>query len=243
MILLQICCDSQQATCRKSNQIVSFNKFIKQIIWNEYTDWYIFVEQFYQMGKSEQTKAFIIEKTAPLFNSKGYAGTSLSDITDATKLTKGSVYGNFANKDEVALAVFDYNLNKVTSIFAEEMARRSSAREKLLVFGEVYYNYDKYSFPTGGCPILNTAIESDDTHPELKKKVAVAINNWKKNIISIIEKGMEAKEFAKETDAEQAAITIIALLEGGIMISRVTGKPAYRAMIMQSLQNYIDQMK
>jgi len=70
------------------------------------------------MGKSEQTKAFIIEKTAPLFNIKGYAGTSLSDITDATKLTKGSVYGNFTNKDEVALAVFDYNLNKVTSMLA-----------------------------------------------------------------------------------------------------------------------------
>ena len=110
------------------------------------------------MKKSEQTKAFIIEKTAPLFNSKGYAATSLSDITDATKLTKGSVYGNFANKDEVALAVFDYNLGKVNTILNREISKRSSAKEKLLAYGEVYANYDIYAFPGGGCPILNTAV-------------------------------------------------------------------------------------
>jgi AcrR family transcriptional regulator len=195
------------------------------------------------MGKSEQTKAFIIQKTAPLFNSKGYAGTSLSDMTNATKLTKGSIYGNFANKDEVALAVFDYNLNKVASIISKEMDRRRSAKEKLLVYGEVYSNYEKYAFPFGGCPILNTAIESDDTHPELKKQVAVAINNWKKNIVGIIEKGIVAKEFAKGTDTEQVALTIIALIEGGVMISKATGKSAYRTLIMKSLKEYIGQMK
>lgn len=195
------------------------------------------------MSKSEQTRAFIIEKTAPLFNTKGYAGTSLSDMTEATKLTKGSVYGNFANKDEVALAVFDYNLNRVNAIISREVARRSSAREKLLVYGEVYANAESYAFPVGGCPILNTAIESDDTHPELRKKVAAAITNWKKNIVRIIENGIAAKELAKGTDTEQTALTIISLIEGGIMISRVTGKMAYRTMIMKSLQAYIEQLK
>ncbi len=122
------------------------------------------------MVKSEQTRAFIIERTAPLFNTKAYAGTSLSDISNATKLTKGSVYGNFANKDEVALEAFDYNLSKVITILRTEIARHSSAADKLLAYGEVYSNYDTSPFPYGGCPILNTAIEADDTHPELKEK-------------------------------------------------------------------------
>jgi TetR/AcrR family transcriptional repressor of nem operon len=195
------------------------------------------------MGKSEKTKSLIIEKTASLFNSKGYAGTSLNDIAEATKLTKGSVYGNFANKDEVALAVFDYNLAKVNSIVSAEIARRKTAKEKLLAYSEVYSNYERYSFPEGGCPILNTAVESDDTHPELRKKAGMAINNWKKNIVHIIEKGILSKEFDKDTDAEQAALTIIALVEGGIMISKATGKTAYRNIIMKSLKGYIEQMK
>ena len=41
------------------------------------------------MTKAEQTKAFIIERVAPIFNTKGYQGTSLADMTKATGLTKG----------------------------------------------------------------------------------------------------------------------------------------------------------
>lgn len=43
------------------------------------------------MTKAEKTRNFIVEKTAPIFNMKGYAGTSLNDITAATGLTKGSI--------------------------------------------------------------------------------------------------------------------------------------------------------
>ena len=64
------------------------------------------------MSKAERTKNFIIEKTAPLFNMKGYSGTSMSDITAATGLTKGSIYGNFENKDEVAIAAFLFRWQK-----------------------------------------------------------------------------------------------------------------------------------
>ena len=195
------------------------------------------------MTKSEQTKAFIIEKTAPIFNSKGYTGTSLSDITDATNLTKGSIYGNFANKDEVALAAFDYNLRKMNDVFLREMAKYGSAKDKLLVYGKVYADFDNYPFPAGGCPILNTGIESDDTHPELRAKVAAAINNWKNKIISILEEGIKNKEFSKNINTEQTAITIIALIEGGILIARTTKKASYRSLIVQSLEQLINQLK
>jgi AcrR family transcriptional regulator len=193
------------------------------------------------MGKSEQTKAFIIEKTAPLFNSKGYAGTSLNDMTDATRLTKGSIYGNFVNKDEVAVAAFEYNVNKIRSIVYPKVSESISAKNKLIAYGEVYTNPDKYNFPVGGCPILNTATEADDTHPELQVKVAGAINTWKKNFIRIIQEGIENKEFSKNSDPEQVAISLIALLEGGIMISKATGKST-GPHIMKTFRNLVDQL-
>jgi AcrR family transcriptional regulator len=88
------------------------------------------------MGKAERTKQFIIEKTATLFNTKGIAATSLQDMTEATGLTKGSIYGNFKNKDEVALEVFRYNFKKVTNLVAEEMARESTFRARFFVTHE-----------------------------------------------------------------------------------------------------------
>ena len=53
----------------------------------------------YFMGKAEETRQYIIEKSALIFNKQGYAGTSINDITDAVNMTKGAIYGNFENKE------------------------------------------------------------------------------------------------------------------------------------------------
>lgn len=194
------------------------------------------------MNKAEKTKQFIVEMTAPVFNEKGYTGTSLNDMTNATGLTKGSIYGNFANKDEVALAAFDHNLQKVGAIIRQEMDKKTSARDQLMVYVHVYENFLKHPFPPGGCPILNTATEADDTHPLLKQKAADAIQRWKNTIIGIIEKGIQQGEFNKNAPAEQTALTMIALIEGCIMIAKLTGKMNYRKAIMQSVEKVIDEL-
>jgi len=193
------------------------------------------------MSKAEKTRQFIVEKTAPIFNKKGYAGTSISDMTEATGLTKGSIYGNFTNKDEVALAAFDHNLKTVSGHIRTEMERKKTIREKLLVYVDVYNNFR--FFPDGGCPILNTAVESDDTHPALKKKAVEAILSWKDRIVSLLQKGIESKEFKSALDPEQTALTIIATIEGGIMIARTTGKPQYRKLLMDSEEKMILALK
>jgi TetR/AcrR family transcriptional regulator, transcriptional repressor for nem operon len=195
------------------------------------------------MNKAEKTRQFIIEKTAPIFNMKGYAGTSLSDMTEATGLTKGSIYGNFSSKDEVAMAAFDYNVKKVNKIINDEISKRSTAKDKLLVHVHVYENFLKFPFPEGGCPILNTAIEADDTHPPLKKKVAEVIINWKNKLEEIIKKGIDDKEFKTSIDPERVAVSIIALIEGGIMIAKVTGKMQYRASVMQSIAFLVESLQ
>ncbi|MEZ2445664.1 TetR/AcrR family transcriptional regulator [Chitinophaga sp. RCC_12] len=192
------------------------------------------------MNKAEKTKQFIVEMTAPVFNEKGYTGTSLNDMTNATGLTKGSIYGNFANKDEVALACFDYNLKKVNTIIRQEMDKKTTCRDKLMVYVHIYENFLKHPFPAGGCPILNTAVEADDTHPLLKQKAADAILSWKGVITGLIEKGKAEGEFSEDVNAEQTALTMIATIEGCIMIAKLTGKINYRNTIMQSVGKMID---
>ncbi|KQM66003.1 transcriptional regulator [Pedobacter sp. Leaf216] len=194
------------------------------------------------MSKAEKTRNFIVEKTAPIFNKKGYAGTSLNDITAATGLTKGSIYGNFANKDEVALAAFDYNLNNVSSIIDAEMNRQVSVKDKLLVYINVYQKFIDGSVAEGGCPVLNTAVDADDTHPELRGKVLKAVIGWKNKIAKLVEDGIANKEFRADNNPEQIALTVIAIVEGGIMISKLTANTNYWSLIMDSLKKYIDSL-
>ncbi|MBT2562099.1 TetR/AcrR family transcriptional regulator [Pedobacter sp. ISL-68] len=194
------------------------------------------------MTKAEKTRNFIVEKTAPIFNMKGYAGTSLNDITAATGLTKGSIYGNFANKDEVALAAFDYNLKNVSSRIDADMNKQVSVKDKLLVYINIYQKFIDGSVSEGGCPVLNTAVDADDTHPELREKVLKAVLGWKNKIAKLVESGISTKEINADHNPEQVALTIIAIIEGGIMISRLTAKPAHWNLIMDSLKKYINSL-
>lgn len=176
------------------------------------------------MSKAEKTKQLIIEKTAPIFNRKGYAGTSLSDLTEATGLTKGSIYGNFSGKDEVALAAFDYNYSLVSSGMLKKIDVKVHAADKLRVFLEVFGDFPNNPSMQGGCPILNTAIEADDTHMQLRARAVNAIENWYARIGKIIRQGIDEGQIKEGTNARDFAGAFIALLEGGIMLAKVTGK-------------------
>jgi AcrR family transcriptional regulator len=192
------------------------------------------------MSKAEKTRQLIVEKTAPIFNTKGYAGTSLTDMTAATGLTKGSIYGNFENKDEVAIACFDYNHQIMISLLHNAMEKETTYRGKLLVYSGLFDHLLQATTLHGGCPILNTATEADDTHPALRSKAASALEAWKGKVISLLTKGIENGEFKKDIDIEQVALTIIATVEGAIMITKVTGKLNYRNAIMTSVKNMIN---
>ena len=67
------------------------------------------------MTKGEQTRRQIVEKAAPLFNRKGYEGTSLSDLMNVTGLQKGGIYRHFSSKEELATEAFDYAWQKAAS--------------------------------------------------------------------------------------------------------------------------------
>jgi len=60
------------------------------------------------LTKSDRTRQLIVEKAAHLFNVKGYAATSMSDIIEATGLAKGGIYGHFKSKEAIASEAFDY---------------------------------------------------------------------------------------------------------------------------------------
>lgn len=194
-------------------------------------------------SKADRTRQFIIEKTAPVFNAKGFAGTSLSDLTQATGLTKGSIYGNFENKDEVALAAFDYNFERITNYMKAKIVATDNAIERLLAYPDVYRNFLKIPFLQPGCPILNTATDADDTHPSLREKTTSALSFWKKSIENQVKRGVARKEIKANTNPAEIAIIIMSLIEGAIMQAKVTGRSAELKIAMDYLEKIIRGLK
>lgn len=195
------------------------------------------------MSKSERTRQFIIERTAPVFNEKGYAGTSMSDLTTVTGLTKGSIYGNFENKDEVAVAAFEYNFQLVSSYIKSKMTEQESVTGKLLVYPEVYRSFLTLPFLQGGCPLANTATEADDNHPLLKLKAAEALQYWRDSLDRLLQKGIETGELKTDLNRTEVIAVLAGLIQGAIVQAKLSGKLNYLNATMDFLEKTILNLK
>lgn len=194
------------------------------------------------MIRSEKTRQFIIEKTAPIFNKKGYSGTYISDLTNATGLTKGSIYGNFENKNEVALEAFKHNYGQLKTAINERINQVDHSGEKLIAFLDYYIDDHQTIFNRGGCAILNTAVDSDDGNDLLREAVKKSISDWRHKIESILEEGI-SKEELRRMDTSRFANKIIGLIEGSIMLAKTMNKPKILVENIEELKNEINELR
>ncbi|MDB5140085.1 MAG: TetR/AcrR family transcriptional regulator [Mucilaginibacter sp.] len=192
------------------------------------------------MTKAERTRQFIIEKAAPIFNQKGMAGTAISDIMEATKLAKGGVYGNFENKDEICLEVFNYLIKSLGAAIDGSMESKTTSQEKLFALLD-FYNGRLSKSNNGGCPILNFGTEADDTNPVIKQRVKEAIAASQKRIANVVNQGIKAGEFKETFNADTFAVKMFTMIEGAVLISRVQSSNSHMQLITDMLKAEIEQ--
>ena len=194
------------------------------------------------MTKAERTRQSIIIKSAPLFNKKGVAGTALSDILKVTKLAKGSLYVHFKDKEELSHVVVDYHLTKLADVVEKAVSAQSSFRGKLFAYLDTFF--DPLHPPLeGGCPMLNFGMEADDTDQVIRQKVKALIDVAKLQIADLVRGGVRSGEFKDEVSPGEFAVKMFAMIEGGIMMSRIAGDNSTMKMIIRMLKKEIEQMK
>ena len=203
------------------------------------------------MKKSDKTRQYIIEKAAILFNKKGYNGTSMSDIMEATGMSKGGIYGNFKKdgmdkngvKEEIAVAAFEHAVVKVYTEIGKRTKVIDNAIDKLKAV--VYFYKERVLNPPveGGCPIQNTSIEVGHGQAVLKDRVQFAMSEWHRRIVRTLEKGIEKGEVNDKVDPNEFAMLFIGMIEGGIMGARIwDSKKPFDAMSKKLLQ-LIEELK
>jgi len=193
------------------------------------------------MSKADKTRQFIIEKTASIFNTKGYAATSLSDITEATGLTKGSIYGNFCSKDEVVIEAYKYNVGTLSSAMDAVIQTKENPYLQLLAMVEFYRNEFDRIMLQGGCPMLNAATESDDYLLFLKDTVKKSFISWHQKVKKIIYEGIELGIFKEGIEVRRYASTFMTLVEGGILLSRTLDEHEHLSIALDRVLKIIEE--
>ncbi len=177
--------------------------------------------------KAERTTAYIIETVAPIFNKLGYIGTSMSDLTEATGLTKGALYGNFENKEALALAAFEYNRGKLLSSIGESLEIEGTSLEKIFNLLKFYRNYDVYTLDMGGCPILNVGVDAQHNNTLLAAAAKETIKEIEGKIALVLENGSNRNQLNLPVTPLQFAKQLFTMLQGAITMSTITRDRKY----------------
>ena len=192
------------------------------------------------MSKADETKQYIIEKAAAIFNRHGYEGTSMSQLTAAIGKTKGAIYGNFKNKDEIAHAAFEHNLALVENQITSIVSSRKHTCDKLIAFAGYYLDHFHSLLQKGGCPILNAAVDSDNSDLPIRASVMRAVDNWLDSVTRIVNSGKRKEEIKAQVDADEFASLFVSSIEGGILLSKVTGDQAHLERVVNNLIDLVN---
>ncbi len=96
----------------------------------------------------------------------------------------------------------------------------------------------------GGCPIMNTAIEADDTHPELRDRARASMTLWHRLIGRIVKDGIADGELApghRPLRARRARSP--ARSRAALMLCGLYDDPAYVDRIVEHLSAYVDTLR
>jgi TetR/AcrR family transcriptional repressor of nem operon len=193
------------------------------------------------MNKGDLTRERIIEAAAPVFNRNGFIGTSLSELMEATGLQKGGIYRHFKSKEELAIAAFDHAWKVARKARWLDVDKTVGAIGQLQKFVANFVDRRTGVVP-GGCPVLNTAIDSDDGNPVLRDHVRKALRQWMKRIRNIVEAGIQNREIRQDVDPQAVATVMISALEGVIMITRLQESVLPLEQVRQYLHGFLQDL-
>jgi TetR/AcrR family transcriptional repressor of nem operon len=189
------------------------------------------------ISKGQETRQRIIAEAAAIFNQRGYEGCSIQAIMEATGLEKGGIYRHFESKEELAAEAFDYAWNLATAKRRLSLEAIPNHADRLK---QHIANFVVRSGLPGGCPLLNTAVDSDNGNPVLRDRVRKALRNWKSMLSDILEEGRKSGTIRADLDACAVANRIVGGLEGAMLISRIERNDEALRQALQDLDAYVD---
>ena len=163
----------------------------------------------------------------------------MGDLVRATGLGKGGIYNHFSGKEELALEAFDYAVEIMRERLRLALEGQETTLEKLFAVVDALGALVEDPPVAGGCPVLNTAVEADDSHPALKSRAAVASTEWLRLVGSLVREGVGSGELRSDVDARAVASIVVAALEGAIMLGRLHDDPAHMRRTTEHLKSYL----
>jgi TetR/AcrR family transcriptional regulator, transcriptional repressor for nem operon len=196
------------------------------------------------LTKGQRTRADIVQRSAALMNKQGFLAAPLSAIMDATGMQKGGLYRHFESREMLANEALDFCVAAVRERFVQAMQAKASACEQLLAMVDAHAHAGLDVPLPGGCPIMNTAVETDHTgdpaHASLRDRARNAMSGWHGLIQQVVRSGISSGDIRDDVEPAGVATVFISCLEGAVLLTQLYGDVSHMAAARAHLAHYID---
>ncbi|MBZ5576009.1 MAG: TetR/AcrR family transcriptional regulator [Acidobacteriia bacterium] len=171
------------------------------------------------MAKSSGTRDRLIHSARFLFWERGFAGTSMSDLLAHAGVNSGSFYHFFESKEALLRAVLEQYLEALRPQVVDPAFQKSNQPvERIFAILAGYRERILQTDCQYGCPLGRLALEIDPENRPAHKLIAENFQGW----IGAVRECLEAirARLPKNYDLDALATYVLAVMEGGVMLSR-----------------------
>ena len=174
------------------------------------------------MTKASGTRDRLIQSARYLFWERGFAGTSMSDLLAHAQVNSGSFYHFFESKEALLRAVLEQYLEALRPQVVDPAFQKT--QEPVERIFAILAGYRERILQTGcqyGCPLGRLALEIDPENRPAHKLIAENFQGWIGAIRECLEQVRPG--LPENFDIEALATYVLAVMEGGVMLSRSYG--------------------
>ncbi|MDX3852334.1 TetR/AcrR family transcriptional regulator [Streptomyces sp. AK02-01A] len=155
-----------------------------------------------------------VEAAMSAFRRKGYEGTSVQDLVDATGVGRGSLYGAFKSKDGLYLAAVDRYRELYAQPLIEILRGGAPARElirEILVdlVDEIVRDGSRQA-----CLIVSAATERVPHDPQVARRIRSTTGSLEDALTDVIAEAQESGQLTGTRDARDLARFLVTTLQG-----------------------------
>ena len=180
----------------------------------------------------------LIHSAVKLMRAKGYEATSVDDICCESKLTKGSFFHYFKDKESLAKAA----LEQFCGCFSESLGKGKKDPDPLKTLDGLIdrvIEISKEPDAIHGCLLGNFSQELADTHPEIRKMCADKFDGMTGAVRGLLD-AIKAKYKPKEkVDTASLADYFLSVIQGGNILAKARQDLKVYVRNMEHLRSYI----
>jgi TetR/AcrR family transcriptional repressor of lmrAB and yxaGH operons len=172
----------------------------------------------------DDSRTLLVGTMARLLRDQGYTATGLAQLLAESGVSNGSLYHHFpGGMEELAVAALETSGKAVADALSQALDNAPNTGEGMAAFLDIAQGPAKDGI-CRGCPIAPTALESSIISPRLRTTATRCFDQWEDLLA-----GRLRADGLPEHDIPEAASAALSLIEGALLLARVTGQISHLA--------------